>query len=477
VFHLGAQSLWVDEVLTWLSASIGHPLPFSELLENVHGPIFSLILHGWGTVAGDSEWAMRAPSMVFGVLLVPVVAWLGLRWLGRDKAIAAAWLTAGAPFLVWYSQEARNYTLLMLCAGLAGAALLELLHRARPWNVVVFLGAVAAGLLSNFSFAFLSPLYLRWWLTAGPGRARRMLLSGAVLAVLAIVMALWVPQILKIWDWRRLHPGREVTTAEAPLRGATTFHPAAIPFALHAFSVGYTLGPSLRELRAHPGMGTLRRHLPELVTVTLIFGWLGVAGLRAVARRGRLIDAALWLGFPILVVSYFAAQNFKVFHPRYLAVAAPGFLLVLAAGLVSLPARWQRVAWIAVAGVWSVSLAHHYFSPEYGKDDYRGALRRVAESARPGEQVLAVGAEDPVYYYYRGPLSVDRLWLGFAADPPKLNARLAEKLAAAPGTWVVLSRSEDLDPAGVFARLMDARTSATDRFAREGVRVWHLASR
>jgi len=213
------------------------------------------------------------------------------------------------------------------------------------------------------------------------------------------------------------------------------------------------------------------------VVVTLVFGALGLAGLRAVARRGRLLDTLLWLGFPILMVSYFAAQNFKVFHPRYLAVAAPGFLLVLAAGLVSLPRRWRWGAGIAVAALWGVSLAHHYFRPEYGKDDYRGALQRVAASARPGEQVLAVGAEDPVYYYYRGPLSVDRLWLGFAADPPKLKTRLAEKLAAAPGTWVVLSRSEDLDPAGAFARLMDARTTEADRFAREGVRVWHLTSR
>ena len=35
----------------------------------------------------------------------------------------------------------------------------------------------------------------------------------------------------------------------------------------------------------------------------------------------------LWAGPPLLIVSWFALSNFKVFHPRYLAVASPLFLL------------------------------------------------------------------------------------------------------------------------------------------------------
>ena len=56
----------------------------------------------------------------------------------------------------------------------------------------------------------------------------------------------------------------------------------------------------------------------------IVFGVLGTLGLLAVARRRRLLDTGLWLVAPALVVSYFAAHNFKVFHPRYLAVSMPG---------------------------------------------------------------------------------------------------------------------------------------------------------
>jgi mannosyltransferase len=469
MFHLGAQSLWIDEVFTWLASNVGQPLPLAELLENVHGPLFSLVLNAWCGLAGDSEWALRAPSFVFGVAVVPALAWFAARWLGRDIAPWAAWLAAGSPFLVWYSQEARNYALLILCTCLAGAVLVDSAWRPRA-RAAGYLAMAWAGLLSNFSFALIMPLHLRWWLapraegtSPPPGPWRR------ALGPLALALTLFV----LIWDWRQLHPVRVETVEQAPLRGSTTFHVAAVPFAFHALAVGYTFGPSLRELRGGAA-AAVAGHLPEIAAVVLVFGGLGIAGLVALARRRRLLDALLGFGVPVLILSFFALRNFKVFNPRYLAVCAPLFLLVLAAGLASLRRPLRIVAVGAVALIWTASLANHYFDPGYGKEDYRGALRLVAERSQPGEKVLAVGTEEPVYYYYRGPLPVDRLWLGHVADPRRLEEELEGRLAGARGTWIVLSRPEDLDPAGVFARTLEALHPEAEAFRFVGVRVWHL---
>jgi mannosyltransferase len=480
LFHLGAQSLWIDEVFTWFAADVGQPLRVASLLENVHGPLYSLILHGWGALAGDSEWALRAPSLVCGVAVVPALAWLSARWLGRETVPWAAWLAAGSPFLVWYSQEARNYMMVILCVCLAGVVLLG--PPGVPLRRTVGTVAVAgAGLLSNFSFGLLAPLHLRWWFAGARGQApppgemrRRTLGLLAVGVALAVLLSPWVPQVFRTWDWTRLRPARPVPVEEVPLRGSTTFHAAAVPFALHSLAVGYTLGPSLRDLRSEASSTALARHWPVIAAVTLVFGVLGLAGLGALARRRRLADALLWLAVPALVVSLFALQNFKVFHPRYLAVCAPGFLLVLAAALAELRRPQRIAAGLAVGLIWTVSLAHHYFDPRYGKEDYRGAIRFVSENAGPGEKVLAVGAEEPIYYYYRGPLPVDRLWLGFVADPRRLGEELDGKLAGARGTWVVLSRPEDLDPGSVFVRTLEARHPGVEQRRFEGVRVWHV---
>jgi uncharacterized membrane protein len=74
LFRLGSQSLWVDEVFSWMSADIGKPWSLAHLLENVHGPAYSLLLHVWGGIAGDSEWALRLPSAILGVALVGGIA-------------------------------------------------------------------------------------------------------------------------------------------------------------------------------------------------------------------------------------------------------------------------------------------------------------------------------------------------------------------------------------------------------------------
>ena len=472
-FRLGHQSLWIDEIFTWLASGGGGTLTWRDLLGDVHGPLYSLAVHASWSTFGPTEWAIRLPSAIAGVLTVPAMAWLSSRWLGRETAVPAAWFAAGSPYLVRYAQEARAYAWVMLAACVSAALVLELRRRCDARGVAAWFAATAFGALSNPSFALLAPVELRLWLAGDPAtrRARVRWLAGGAVALVLLALPL-VPSALRTLDWSRLAPARGAFGGEAPLRGATTLHPAAVPFALHSFAVGYSLGPSLRELRAAPGMATLRRHAGELVAVTAVFGTLGVLGLGALARRRRLLDAALWLVAPALVVVYFAGQNFKVFNPRYLSVAVPAFVLVLAAGWTDLGTRGRWVLGAAVAALWAASLQHGYFDPEYAREDYRSALAAVRAGFAPGEQVLAVGAMEPVDFYGRD-LPVEHLWLGFAADSGRMERRLSEKLAATHATWVVLSRSEDLDPAGRFGRRMDEIGSPVPG-SFPGVRVWHV---
>jgi hypothetical protein len=470
-FRLGSQSLWIDEVLALSSSGVGAPLALADLVQNIHGALYSLVLHACSRIAGDSEWALRLPSALFGVALVPAMAMLADEWLGREAVKPATWLTALSPFLVWYSQEARSYMLLMLCVSLSAVAMLRLRRHPAPARAAAWLGTAWAGLLSSFTFVLLVPLELQWWLTSSTTLRRR--LAGAAIggAMLLVLLSPWILRATEIWDFRRLGPG---AGAEAPLRGQTTFHPAAIPFALHSFAVGYTLGPALRELRAGDPAAALAPHAVELAAVALVFGTLGVAGLAGLRRRRRLLEAALWLLVPALLVSFFAARNFKTFNPRYLAVCMPAFLLVLAAGLADLRRRWAIAFALAIGVLWGISLTQHYLVPAYGKEDYRGAARLLDRQGRAGERVLALGAVEPVFHYYRGPLPGESLWLGYASNPPRLESKMAGALAGASGAWVVLSRPEDLDPGGAFVDWMARRFPRAEPVRLEGVWVWHL---
>ena len=433
-------------------------------------------MHASWRVFGVSEWALRAPGALAGVLMVPAMAWVAARWLGRETAAPAAWLAAASPFLVRYSQEARGYAWVMLGACASVALLLEVRRRCDARTVLAWLAATVFGALSNPSFALLAPLQLRLWLggDAATRRARLGWLAAMTVAIVLLV-APFAPSVLHTWDWRRLAPARGPVEGESPLRGGTTLHPGAIPFALHSFAVGTTFGPSLRELRADLGPATFRRHAAGIAAVTVVFGAAGVLGLGALVRRRRVIDGLLWLAAPALVVVYFAAQNFKVFNPRYLAVSVPAFLLVVAAAWADRGALGRWLLGGAIAILWGLSLHHHYFDPRYAREDYRGALAAVRTALAPGEQVLAVGAMEPVDFYGRG-LPVEHLWLGFEADSTRMERELDAVLSRAGGTWVVLSREEDLDPAGRFARRME-RIATGAPAQHPGVRVWHVTRR
>jgi 4-amino-4-deoxy-L-arabinose transferase-like glycosyltransferase len=477
LFRLGHQSLWIDEQFTLAAAGLPGRIAWRDLLDNVHGPLHTLCVALAASLGGPSEWVLRLPSALAGIALVPAMAWLAARWTGRETAAPAAWLAAGSPFLVWYSQECRNYAFLILASVLATGALLDLHRRTTPAGVLRYLAAAAAGALSNLSFALLLPFHLRLWLAAGPSRRARLVALGVVAGALALVALPWLPAIRGIWDWSRLSPSRATPVGEVALRGAGAFHVAAVPFALHAFAMGYSGGPSLRELRAGP-VAAVRAHVPELALAGIVFGALGLLGLRALARRRRLIEAGLWLVAPALAVSYFAAHNFKVFHPRYLAVSMPCLLLGVAAAFADMGPRARRGWGLAVALLWAGSLARADFEAKYGREDYKGALAVLRRNYVPGEVVLAVGAPDPVEWYGRG-LNVKRLWLGYANTPLRMLQVMGDSTRGAKGCWVVLSRPEDLDPTGKFQKLvLDSETvresNAADTWWFSGVRVTRL---
>jgi ferric-dicitrate binding protein FerR (iron transport regulator) len=55
-----------------------------------------------------------------------------------------------------------------------------------------------------------------------------------------------------------------------------------------------------------------------------------------------------------------------------------------------------------------------------------------------------------------------------------MQERFEGALSQAAGTWVVLSRSEDLDPDDRFARWLSLRYPHAGRWTFTGVRVWHV---
>jgi mannosyltransferase len=138
---LGTQSLWLDEVLTGNLArgSLGD-LFHVVAQQEANPPLFYLLEWAWTRLAGTSEIALRLPSALFGIALVPVGYAIGKRLAGERAAVALAALVAVHPLLVYYSQEARGYSAVALACAVGFLCFLD--DRPLGWAIA---SAVALG--------------------------------------------------------------------------------------------------------------------------------------------------------------------------------------------------------------------------------------------------------------------------------------------------------------------------------------------
>ena len=118
LYRLDAQSLWLDEGGTWSEVTRqSWQFLLADLFRPTAAyPLYHLLVKGWVTLAGDSEWALRLPSALAGAGMVAIIA-LAARQMGQ-KPLVAALLAACSPYALWHAQDAKAYSLLMLVVAL-----------------------------------------------------------------------------------------------------------------------------------------------------------------------------------------------------------------------------------------------------------------------------------------------------------------------------------------------------------------------
>jgi mannosyltransferase len=139
-YKLGEWSFWGDEVF-----SLG--VKEDGFNYSIWRQSFAITLIRMATSSfGMSEWSARFAPAVIGVLSIPILYFF-LRYLfGSYTALAASLFLAVSPWHLYWSQNARFYTLLLLFYTLALLTFFIGFERDRPWFVLLslfFLGLAA----------------------------------------------------------------------------------------------------------------------------------------------------------------------------------------------------------------------------------------------------------------------------------------------------------------------------------------------
>ncbi|MCK4794617.1 MAG: glycosyltransferase family 39 protein [Desulfobacteraceae bacterium] len=115
-YGLANQSLYNDELSSWLRSSYGD---LSTVIDraahrDVHPPAYHILLYFVEKYIGDSETALRFPSALAGVLSVFAMFLVGARLYSYREGLIASAFMAVFWCPIYYSQEARAYSLVLL---------------------------------------------------------------------------------------------------------------------------------------------------------------------------------------------------------------------------------------------------------------------------------------------------------------------------------------------------------------------------
>lgn len=122
------NSIWLDE---------GHSIAIAQqdiysvvnYLKDVHPPLYYMILHYWMQLFGNSEFSIRFPSVIFGLVSVFVIYKISSELFNKEVGLISSILLSFSLFHIIYSQEARQYALMMLLILISNFFYLKLLNR------------------------------------------------------------------------------------------------------------------------------------------------------------------------------------------------------------------------------------------------------------------------------------------------------------------------------------------------------------
>jgi mannosyltransferase len=188
---LQTQSYWYDEAITVelvqrpFDAMLG-AVPHSESTP----PLYYVLAWIWSRIFSTDEAGLRSLSAVIGTATVPATYAAARQLVSQRSAFVAAALVAVSPFLIWYSQEARAYALLVLLGALSLVPLRRAVgpRPAGPLAAWAFAGSLA--LATHYFALFLVAAEAAWLLRRATDRRAAARAVAAVAVVLVALAAL-----------------------------------------------------------------------------------------------------------------------------------------------------------------------------------------------------------------------------------------------------------------------------------------------
>ncbi len=363
LYRLGAWSFWGDEVIT-----VGRARDFLSLAPH-HWSVTRLLTYFSFGIFGVSEWSARLAPAVMGAITVPVAYMLVRKVWGRGTALLAASLLGISTWHLYWSQNARFYSALLLFYTVGMVLVYRGLEEDRPGLLIgsllmfgfavqerlvalLFVPVIGSYLMALKFFGFQSPKGLRW---------KNLLIFIVPGALMAAVLALAYPVVRQPAQWLSIF-------------GSINTNPFWILSGV-VYYVGIPVIAMATVAAAHRLIGKTRSVLfLALGAVVPVVGIMLVSTVHYAANRYVFVTLPFW----IILASIATIQLLREAE-GHMRILAGGIVLILAAS--------------------SLSEDFLYYRYQNGnRDDWRSAFSFVETQMLPEDVIVSANSKMAEYY-------------------------------------------------------------------------------
>jgi len=409
LYTLSQKSFWYDEACS-LQFSVNH----IGAIFNDHyliRPLYFIFLQIWTHIFGIGEFFSRLPSVIFGFLSVLFIYYLGKELFEKKTGIIAAFLLAVSYYHIAWSQQARNYSLLVFLCIISSLSYILAVKRGRLFGFCIYFIFTVLAVLTNpiaillflfqiaILFKFLHVGEKRWKIT----------LSLVFIPIFALIFLLYKFRVYVLQD-----------LSAAGLPGVN------IQRVWELFNVFSSGGGYVAQGATAHQAGS------SVVFLSFVIGILFLAfyiyGVFASFRNKRksAIYCLGWFWIPFFALIYLQLFGFNCFSPKYMIFALPAYYLIIARGMAFLSSKVTLL--IVLIGIILSSYFHlnfYYHPPDYSS--WREAAAYVGKYIKGSDRVIIIPSAQitPFWLYYKS----------FSGDFSSIGNGINGKVRLVNGVW------------------------------------------